>query len=64
MRLIKLLDWDISYRQYVNWCVENNVHILKVNMATFRLKEEDYLAFALTFDKGAKKKPSMFRDEE
>jgi hypothetical protein len=57
MKTIDLNDWDISFHGYADWCRENNIHIMRVNLTKYRMKEEDFVFFKLKFSKSPRTSP-------
>lgn len=60
MRLVNLLEWNLSLKQYSVWCNENKIPCLRVNLTKVRMKEEDYVFFKMKFDKVECKRPSEY----
>ena len=62
MRIINLLEWDISYSELMHWCHINDTPCRRISITRFSIPERDFVMFKLAFDK--EKKPSMFREDE
>ena len=62
MKIISLMDWNISYTEFVHWCHINDTPARRISMTKYSIPEKDFVMFKLSFDK--KKKPSIFREDE
>ena len=51
MRIINLLDWDISYSELMFWCHNNNTPIRRISITRFSMPEKDFVMFTLAFNK-------------
>lgn len=59
MKIIDLLEWDVTYDELVRWCLERNVDLYAISLnggngisAPYGFsKKEDLTAFTLTFRK-------------
>jgi hypothetical protein len=61
MKLINILEWNISYSEFKHWCHINDTPFRRISIVKYSIPEKDFVMFKLSFDK--KNKPSIFREE-